>query len=154
MPCSAPSYIGRFAPSPSGPLHFGSLIAATGSYLQAKSQQGQWLVRMEDIDLPRMVQGADSDILRTLELFGLYWDGDIWYQSARLERYQQLLDEVRLHQAIHWLQFHGDSPEQICRRLNFSDPTNFRRSFKRWCGLTPSACRQSLLATMGMKPGG
>ncbi len=68
--------------------------------------------------------------------------------------YQQLLDEVRLHQAIHWLQFHGDSPEQICRRLNFSDPTNFRRSFKRWCGLTPSACRQSLLATMGMKPGG
>lgn len=101
MPCSAPSYIGRFAPSPSGPLHFGSLIAATGSYLQAKSQQGQWLVRMEDIDLPRMVQDADSDILRTLELFGLYWDGDVWYQSARLERYQHLLNELHQQQLVY-----------------------------------------------------
>lgn len=101
MPSSLPSYIGRFAPSPSGPLHFGSLIAATGSYLQAKSQQGQWLVRMEDIDLPRMVPGADSDILRTLELFGLYWDGEIWYQSARIERYQHLLEDLHQQQLVY-----------------------------------------------------
>lgn len=89
------AYIGRFAPSPSGPLHFGSLIAALGSYLQAKSQHGQWLVRMEDIDTPRMVSGADSDILRTLEKFGLHWDGEVIYQSQRLERYQQVFNQLK-----------------------------------------------------------
>ena len=95
MPILTPAYTGRFAPSPSGPLHFGSLIAALGSYLQAKSQQGRWLVRMEDIDSPRMVKGADSDILRTLEKFGLGWDAEVLYQSQRLERYQQIFDHLQ-----------------------------------------------------------
>ena len=95
MPGLSPAYTGRFAPSPSGPLHFGSLIAALGSYLQAKSQQGRWLVRMEDIDTPRMVPGADSDILRTLEQFGLHWDGEVLYQSQRLERYQQIFAHLQ-----------------------------------------------------------
>ncbi|OCG09987.1 tRNA glutamyl-Q synthetase [Gilliamella sp. wkB178] len=90
-------YIGRFAPSPSGPLHFGSLVTAIGSYLQAKSKNGKWLVRIEDIDPPREVKGASSLILKTLEALNLYWDDDILYQSACSERYyaalQYLLDK-------------------------------------------------------------
>ena len=101
MPIHSPIYTGRFAPSPSGPLHFGSLIAAIGSYLQAKSQQGRWLVRMEDIDSPRMVKGADSDILRTLEQFGLHWDGEVLYQSQRLERYQQVFQQLQQQQLLY-----------------------------------------------------
>jgi glutamyl-Q tRNA(Asp) synthetase len=79
-------------------LHFGSLIAAVGSYLQAKSQQGQWLVRMEDIDTPRMQTGAADGILRTLERYQLLWDGDVWAQSHRVERYQQVLDLLKQQQ--------------------------------------------------------
>jgi len=90
----AMTYIGRFAPSPSGPLHFGSLIAAVGSYLRARSQQGRWLVRIEDLDPPREQPGAAAGILRTLEQFGLYWDGTVMYQSQRHERYQAVLDDL------------------------------------------------------------
>ncbi|BAJ03592.1 tRNA glutamyl-Q(34) synthetase GluQRS [Shewanella violacea] len=87
-------YIGRFAPSPSGPLHLGSLVAALGSYLRARSQNGQWLVRVEDIDPPREIQGATDDILRTLEAYGLHWDGDVLYQSERLDTYQHQIDKL------------------------------------------------------------
>ncbi len=88
-------YRGRFAPSPSGPLHFGSLVAAVGSYLDARTQRGQWLVRMEDVDTPRNVPGAAADILRTLELFGFVWDGPVLYQSSRLEAYRGELERLR-----------------------------------------------------------
>lgn len=86
---------GRFAPSPTGPLHFGSLVAAVGSCLDARAQGGSWLVRMEDVDTPRNVPGAADDILRTLEAFGFEWDGSVLFQSARLDAYAAALERLK-----------------------------------------------------------
>ena len=86
------SVTGRFAPSPTGPLHFGSVVAAVASYMQAKSQHGKWLVRMDDIDTPRNQVGADSSILKSLEILGLCWDDEVLFQSHRQEAYQEALD--------------------------------------------------------------
>lgn len=85
-------YIGRFAPSPTGPLHFGSLIAAVASFLEAGAYDGKWLLRMEDLDTPREMPGAADSILRTLETFGFAWDGEIMYQSRRGEAYAAAMD--------------------------------------------------------------
>ncbi|MFT5116817.1 MAG: glutamyl-Q tRNA(Asp) synthetase [Kiritimatiellia bacterium] len=94
-PCAKPStYIGRFAPSPSGPLHFGSLVTALASYLDAKHYGGQWLVRMEDIDPPREKAGADHIILASLLAHGLAWDGSVMYQSTRLAAYAEILSTL------------------------------------------------------------
>jgi len=95
------SYRGRFAPSPTGPLHFGSLVAAVGSYLDAKHHQGKWLLRMEDLDSPRTVKGAADDILRTLEVFGLHSDEEVLYQSARTAAYEQALHELQSIGAVY-----------------------------------------------------
>ena len=90
-----PKYRGRFAPSPTGPLHFGSLVAALGSYLDARANNGEWLVRMEDVDLPRCVAGADSLILKTLDAFGFEWQGEVMVQSHRTERYRSAFNRLR-----------------------------------------------------------
>jgi glutamyl-Q tRNA(Asp) synthetase len=87
-------YRGRFAPSPTGPLHFGSLIAALGSYLDARANQGSWLVRMEDLDRTREVKGAATEIMRSLDSFGFEWDGGVVYQSRRTEPYAEALDQL------------------------------------------------------------
>lgn len=89
-----PAIRGRFAPSPTGPLHFGSLIAALGSFLEVRSRGGEWLVRIEDVDRPRTVAGAADAILRTLERCGLAWDGPVLYQSRRTAAYQTALDRL------------------------------------------------------------
>ncbi len=87
-------YKGRFAPSPTGPVHFGTLIAAVGSYLQTKKNRGEWLIRMEDVDTTRTVKGSDVEILTTLEAFGFEWDGDIIYQSEQTDHYQHALEQL------------------------------------------------------------
>lgn len=81
-------YVGRFAPSPTGPLHLGSLTTAVASYLHARQAGGEWLVRVEDIDPLRESPGAAADILRTLDAFGLHWDRDVLYQSTRFAEYR------------------------------------------------------------------
>lgn len=88
-------HTGRFAPSPTGPLHFGSLIAAAASYLQARHHGGRWLLRVEDIDPPREQAGATAAILEALEAYGFEWDGDVLFQSARRERHLAVIDDLR-----------------------------------------------------------
>ena len=88
------SYIGRFAPSPTGPLHLGSLVAAVGSYLDAKARNGKWLLRIEDLDPPREMEGAAELIPQQLEAHGLYWDEPITYQSQRLTIYEEYLEQL------------------------------------------------------------
>jgi glutamyl-Q tRNA(Asp) synthetase len=91
---TTPPYIGRFAPTPSGYLHFGSLVAALASWLDARAAGGRWLVRMEDLDPPREVAGAQAAILQTLDSYGLHWDGEVVYQSLRHDAYQQVIDRL------------------------------------------------------------
>jgi glutamyl-Q tRNA(Asp) synthetase len=87
--------VGRFAPSPTGPLHLGSLVTAAGSYIMAKRAGGRWLLRIEDLDIPRVIPGMADDILKTLEKFGFQWDGEVTFQSRRSEVYQATIDKLR-----------------------------------------------------------
>ncbi len=114
------SYVGRFAPSPSGKLHFGSLVAALASYLDARAHKGQWLVRMEELDPPREEAGAADSILASLEAHHLFWDKDILYQSQRLDAYQAALDELGSHYPCnctrHRIMQLGGRYDSHCRR--------------------------------------
>lgn len=130
---STHQYIGRFAPSPSGPLHFGSLIAALGSYLQAKANKGLWLVRIEDIDPPREVKGASDNILKTLENFGLVWDGDVLFQSNRAEQYRQ---------ALTWLEQQDLTYHCQCTRKQINQNAQYP-------GVYSQTCRSLNLAIKG-----
>lgn len=103
--------VGRFAPSPTGPLHFGSLVAALGSYLSARHQQGRWLLRIEDLDPPREIAGATEQIIRTLDALGFEWDGTISYQSKRLDLYRE---------AVYRLEQSGMTYQCICSRRDIS----------------------------------
>ncbi len=95
-----PDYKGRFAPSPTGAVHYGTLIAAVGSYLQAKKNNGKWLLRIEDVDTTRSVAGADTDILHTLEAFGFQWHGSVIYQSEQTKYYQQALEQLSSRELV------------------------------------------------------
>ena len=123
------TYIGRFAPSPTGPLHFGSLIAAIGSYLHARQQDGRWLVRIEDLDPPREVAGASDIILATLERYGFEWDGEVWYQSRRHAIYLEVLNE---------LEHLGLSYRCGCSRKQVSEQ---RQRLGLPAGVYPGSCR-------------
>lgn len=100
LPNNHSVYIGRFAPSPTGPLHLGSLYTALASYLDARAQGGLWRLRIDDLDTPRNVKGADDAILRCLERFDLHWDGEVYYQSRQLDHYDEVLSQLRQQ---HWL---------------------------------------------------
>ncbi|UFH49995.1 tRNA glutamyl-Q(34) synthetase GluQRS [Pseudomonas sp. KNUC1026] len=119
-----PAYTGRFAPTPSGYLHFGSLIAALASFLDARSVGGRWLVRMEDLDPPREQPGAADAILRTLESYGLEWDGAVLYQSQRHEAYQAIIDQ--------WLR-QGLAYACTCSR----------KTVEHYAGIYPGLCRNA-----------
>lgn len=107
---NASQYRGRFAPSPSGLLHFGSLIAALASFLDARSftnqngEHGKWLIRIEDIDPPRELQGASSAILKTLESFGLHWDETVLYQSTQSQYYREILAHLAQQKLSYYCQ--------------------------------------------------
>lgn len=133
---SAAAYRGRFAPSPTGPLHFGSLIAAVGSYLEAKSHHGEWLLRMEDLDPPREIPGAADSILTTLETYGFEWDSPILFQSLRGEAYEDAL--VRLRQS-------GSLYPCACTRKEVADSAT--RGIEG--PVYPGTCRQG---TLGREP--
>ena len=129
-PAIASPYIGRFAPSPTGPLHFGSLVAALGSWLDARAAGGRWLVRMEDLDRPRCVPGAADTILRQLENYGLFWDGEVLAQSSRDAAYESALQQLHESGAVY---------RCICTRSLLSDaPRNAQGET-----IYPGTCRDS-----------
>jgi glutamyl-Q tRNA(Asp) synthetase len=132
LPSTRPEfqYRGRFAPSPTGPLHEGSILAALASYLDAKANHGLWFVRMEDLDPPRESPAAATSILQTLEALSLHWDGQVLYQSQRQAAYEEALAEFENKKLIYacrcsrqMLADYGNVYPGTCRSLNFSVQT-------------------------------
>ena len=128
-------YRGRFAPSPTGPLHFGSLIAAVGSYCEARTQRGEWLVRMEDLDRSRAAPGAADAILRTLEQFGFEWQGAVMRQSERDPAYQRAIDTLESHGVLY---------PCACTRREIADSTATFAPDRTGERIYPGTCRDGL----------
>lgn len=124
-------YVGRFAPSPTGPLHFGSLVAAVGSYLEARCHGGTWLLRIEDVDRPRTVAGAEDAILRALETFGFEWTGPVVRQRERDPAYREALAMLRARGAVF---------DCGCSRREIADSTLAPDGSSRY----PGTCRNGL----------
>ena len=135
FPASSPvtPYLGRFAPSPSGPLHLGSLVAAVASWLDARAAGGRWLVRMEDLDRPRCEPGVADTILRQLEAYGLHGDGAVLVQSMRDDAYAAALDTLKAHGAVY---------PCACTRAQLAQAPRNREGDI----LYPGTCRDGLLA--------
>lgn len=132
-------YRGRFAPSPTGPLHFGSLIAAVGSYLQARSNHGEWWLRIEDIDPPREPKGTSDNIIRTLELYGFEWHGPVQYQHNQLEHYAEVVNELIKTQRL----YHCS-----CSRKQISQQSHHRHGPL----IYPGTCRSKVCQTESLQP--
>lgn len=130
---TAKTYIGRFAPSPTGPLHIGSLVAAMASYLDAKTHYGQWLVRIEDVDGDRNVDGADQHILASLQRCGMRWDGEVTWQSRRTGLYEQAL--LRLGELVY---------PCGCSRKEIADSQLSLTGRQAQALIYPGTCRQGL----------
>ncbi|NYT24587.1 tRNA glutamyl-Q(34) synthetase GluQRS [Alcaligenaceae bacterium] len=143
------AYRGRFAPSPSGPLHDGSLIAAMASYLDARAHGGQWLLRIEDIDTPRVVRGADDVIMRQLQALGMRWDEPPVWQSRRLALYEAAFEQLRARAAVYGCACtrrmlsggpyagtcrNGLPPGRAARAWRFRVPDGIERFTDRWQG--------------------
>jgi glutamyl-Q tRNA(Asp) synthetase len=132
-------YRGRFAPSPSGPLHFGSLITALASFIHAKQHQGTWLVRIEDIDPPREQKGASALILSTLEAYGLHWDENVLFQSQQTDYYQSILDKLANNQLTYYchctrakIKEHGGIYQGHCRERQHQANNSTVRLINQW----------------------
>ncbi len=129
-------YRGRFAPSPTGPLHFGSLVAALASYLDARAQGGEWLLRIDDIDRGRCVAGMDAHIVRTLEDFGFEWNGEITYQSDNTEAYRSALATLQRQGRIYYCRCSRKQIAAAATRAGLEGP------------IYPGTCR-----TLGLRDG-
>lgn len=128
---------GRFAPSPTGPLHLGSLVAAVGSWLFVRREQGRWLVRMEDLDTPRVVPGSADEILGALRRYGLDWDGDVVFQSKRIAHYERALHELRSGGAVFDCACSRAELQRAASAPAAGDPVDAERIY-------PGTCRQGL----------
>lgn len=134
-------YRGRFAPSPSGLLHFGSLIAALASFLDAKHNNGKWLVRIEDIDPPREKKGASAEILTTLESYGLQWDEDVLYQSHQTSLYQNVLTELAQQKLSYYC---------ACTRAQIKASGGIYQGYCRERNLDAESCATRVINSVGI----
>jgi glutamyl-Q tRNA(Asp) synthetase len=132
-----PAYRGRFAPSPTGPLHFGSLVAAVGSYLDARAHRGTWQLRIEDLDKPREVPGAKRQIVNALKDFGFAWDGAIEYQSKRDAAYRQAFERLQKTGLVY---------PCACSRREIADSALNLSSLAARSMIYPGTCRNGLAA--------